>query len=127
MANRAGGSQLVHRVICERTYGPPPSDKHEAAHLCGNGHLGCVNPRHLAWKTSKENKADQLIHGTRMLGVKHHNSKLTNDDVRKIISLRDVMFQREIGEMFGINQQAVSLIQNGKRWQHLGYTLNMGI
>ncbi len=30
----------------------------EAAHTCGNGHLGCVNPGHLYWATHAENMAD---------------------------------------------------------------------
>lgn len=32
-----------HRLMCERRNGPAPSSKHQAAHSCGKGHLGCVN------------------------------------------------------------------------------------
>ncbi len=47
-----GKSHKAHRMLCEMVYGPPPTDKHQATHSCGNGHLGCVNPNHLEWKTS---------------------------------------------------------------------------
>lgn len=53
----------VHRLACEEVSGSPPSPKHEAAHSCGNGHLGCVNPRHLRWRTHKENMREMVEHG----------------------------------------------------------------
>lgn len=59
-----GKTQKVHRVMCEQAHGHPPTTKHHAAHECGNGHLGCINPRHLAWKTASENEADKIRHGT---------------------------------------------------------------
>lgn len=46
-----GKMLYAHRFMCELKNGPAPSDKHHAAHTCGNGHMGCVNPMHLAWKT----------------------------------------------------------------------------
>ncbi len=54
---------LVHRIICEQINGPAPSPKHEVAHNCGNGHLGCCAPNHLRWATRVENRADIKIHG----------------------------------------------------------------
>lgn len=59
-----GGQYLVSRVVCETVNGPPPTARHEAAHSCGKGHEGCVNPRHLSWKTPAENWADKYAHGT---------------------------------------------------------------
>lgn len=53
----------AHRYMCELAHGKPPTPKHEAAHSCGNGHLGCVNPRHLSWKTRAENQQDRSRHG----------------------------------------------------------------
>jgi hypothetical protein len=51
----------VHRLVCIEVHGKPPR-KHEAAHTCGNGHLGCVNPLHLKWKTHADNQRDILVH-----------------------------------------------------------------
>lgn len=52
----------AHRIVCEWENGPPPTPEHEAAHSCGNGHKGCVNRRHLSWKTRKENAEDRTLH-----------------------------------------------------------------
>ena len=57
-----GRVRHVHRIICEKTHGPPPTPTHEAAHSCGNGYLGCVNRRHLRWKTHKENMEEMSRH-----------------------------------------------------------------
>lgn len=53
-----GKKVLTHRISCERLNGPPPTPQHEAAHSCGNGHLGCVSPWHLRWLTHAENTAE---------------------------------------------------------------------
>lgn len=50
----------VHRVVCQRIHGVPPTDQHQAAHTCSNGHLGCVNPKHLYWATPTQNAADRM-------------------------------------------------------------------
>ena len=42
-----GKSRLVSRLVCEARNGPPPDQKSEARHTCGNGHLACVNQHHL--------------------------------------------------------------------------------
>jgi hypothetical protein len=52
----------VHRLVCEKYHGPPPSDSHEAAHGCGN--RPCFNEHHLRWATRKENAGDKIAHGT---------------------------------------------------------------
>lgn len=59
-----GKRVLASRYICAQVHGDPPSKRHEAAHLCGNGHLGCVSPLHLVWKTPAGNRADKAIHKT---------------------------------------------------------------
>lgn len=54
----------AHRFMCELAHGPAPADKPQCRHLCGNGHLGCVNPKHLRWATQSENHFDRRRHGT---------------------------------------------------------------
>lgn len=111
--------QYAHRAACEAINGPAPSSTHEAAHLCGNGHLGCVNPTHLMWKTRKENHADKRRHGTLQWGEKHTLSKLTEDDVRQIRALVGTMPQKQIAERFGVAQSRVSKIANRLEWRWL--------
>lgn len=113
-----GRNHVVSRLACEDVYGPPPTPHHEAAHSCGNGSLGCVNPRHLAWKTPVENHADKLVHGTRSRGEKHGAAKLTEADVVQIRSMRGTRSLREIATQFGVSRSAVSLIHLGKNWGH---------
>lgn len=49
-------------------------------------------------------------------GSSHPRAKLTEDDIRKIRSLRGLLSQKAIGEMFDIPQPTVSAIQLGKIW-----------
>lgn len=58
--------RTVHRLVCELVRGMPTSkSRNQAAHSCGNGHLGCVTANHLSWKTPLENSADIKRHGPR--------------------------------------------------------------
>jgi HNH endonuclease len=43
-----GQSMLLMTLVCERTYGPPPSAAHTACHPQGHD-PGCWNPRHITW------------------------------------------------------------------------------
>lgn len=54
--------RVASRVLCEIVHGDAPTEMHQAAHNCGNGHLACVNPHHLRWATPKENCSDKAIH-----------------------------------------------------------------
>lgn len=63
--NHDGRNLTVSRFLCAEVNGPPPTPDHVAAHSCGRGHTGCVNPRHLRWATRTENEADKIIHGTK--------------------------------------------------------------
>ena len=64
-------NHVVSRLVCEATHGPAPSAEHEAAHLCGKGHDGCVTKGHLVWKTPTENQADKAVHGTDNAGPRN--------------------------------------------------------
>lgn len=111
-----GRTQIVSRIVCERSNGPAPTPDHHAAHTCGNGSNGCVNMRHLLWKTRAENEADKIDHGTACLGERNPQAVLTEDDVAEIRRLRGEFTTRQIGDMFGISQTTVSAIHVGKRW-----------
>jgi len=112
----SGESVLVHRLVCEMVHGPAPSPKHEAAHLCGKGHLACCNPHHLRWKTPRENCDDQIVHGTRRYGSRHQNSKLSETDVREIRALKGKMTQKAIGALYGVCDSTIGAIHKGLRW-----------
>lgn len=109
----------VHRVVCEAVHGVPLPPADHAAHSCGNGRRGCVNPKHLSWKTPAENMADKIFHGTSTRGEKHNMVKLTEAQVREIISLKGKEVQRDIASRFGVSRAAISCIHRGKSWAWL--------
>lgn len=109
----------VSRRICEQVFGPAPSVDHQAAHSCGKGHLGCVNPKHVSWKTPADNAADRHIHGTMARGQKIGISKLTETKVREIRALKGKLPDREIAVMFGVSRRNISAIHCGVSWSWL--------
>lgn len=111
-----GKKRPVHRVVCARAHGEPPTPEHEAAHSCGNGHLGCINRKHLCWKTAVENAADKLTHGTDGRGEKNTSAKLTESDVLEIRRLRGIETQRSVAAMFGVGRTTVGMIQCRRNW-----------
>lgn len=109
-----GWFQTVSRVVCEQVNGLPPSDAHEAAHLCGKGHEGCVSGGHLRWAPHAENQADMYKHGTVLLGLRNPGGKLSDEEVAEIRSLIGRVSQQKIAEKFGVTQTLISRIKLGK-------------
>ena len=111
--------QYAHRVMCRLAHGEPPSPKHVAAHSCHNGQGGCISPRHLSWQTPRENLLARREVGTHSPKKRWTNKgSLTADQVRQIRSLKGRMNQRQIGALFGISYQHVSVVQRGKLRGH---------
>ena len=106
----------AHRLMCILTNGESPTSKHEAAHNCGNGMRGCVNPKHLEWKTPSENQLDRARHGTAVTSRYGKVGKLNKLQRQEIINLKGKMTQREIAKLYGVHFETVS------RWQRLGRT-----
>ena len=106
-----GKRVLVSREVCRRVSGNPVSESMHAAHSCGNGSGGCVNPKHLSWKTRSQNEADKIIHGTSNRGERCGRSVLTEDDVKKIFSLKG-----RVSSQFGVHQATISKIWKKQRW-----------
>lgn len=111
--SRGGRTLLVTRIVLSATSGDAPSQKHQAAHACGNRQ--CVNPRHLYWATQVENERDKLIHGTLMFGDKSNCTKLSEDDVAQIKTLCKSSKQRDVAKMFGVSESHVSSILSGRK------------
>nr|WP_156941956.1 hypothetical protein [Mesorhizobium sp. LNHC220B00] len=113
---KQGKTVYVSRLVCEEEHGPPPSPKHQAAHGCGNGRGGCVTRGHLSWKEPVANNADKLSHGTYQQGVRGSRSKLTEENVRAIRSLKGHLSRRQIALQFGISKGNVGFIHSGRTW-----------
>jgi DNA-binding transcriptional regulator YiaG len=107
---RRGKKVLAHRYICTIVHGEPPTPKHHAAHSCGKGHEGCVNPRHLSWKTNSENQLDRHQHGTNAKS----RTKLTPEQVDEIRSLKGAESTGVTAARFGISEATARHIQSGR-------------
>jgi hypothetical protein len=103
----------VSRAICMEIYGNPPTDKHQAAHSCSNGHLGCINPKHLRWATQIENSADD------QRGEDCSHSKLTEEHILEIRKLSRTMTSELIAKKYNVSRPHISRIINRKRWSWL--------
>lgn len=109
--NFQGRPRNAHRVMCIVAHGEAPFDKADAAHSCGNGHLGCCNPKHLSWKTHAANMADCEIHGTVARGEKYPASKVSDADALKIY--KDSRSNADIAKAYGVHRKLVYGIKNG--------------
>lgn len=111
-----GETYYASRIMCELAKGPPPSPDHESAHSCNKGHDGCVNPRHLSWKTHSGNQLDRRANGTsgKRSPLRH---KLTPEQVAEIRSLKGIETQAVIAARFGVSRENICIIQGGKSWK----------
>jgi hypothetical protein len=120
----------INRIVCEAFHGPPPSDRHHAAHNDGISQNNAA--ANLRWALPVANEADKLAHGTACIGERHWSKSmperrargeghgrtiLTADDVRAIRA--DDRFQRAIAKDFGVSQRTVWNIKAGKVWGHV--------
>ena len=116
-----GRSQYAARLVCEAQHGSSPSNDHEAAHSCGNGHLACINGKHLRWATPKENAADRILHGTVNSGERNGKSKLTAAQVKEVFSrFSSGEPAASIAKDFPFgNPRSIYQITSGKTWNEV--------
>jgi hypothetical protein len=113
-----GKIKRAHKVMCEMVHGPAPSPLHHAAHSCGNGKGGCINPQHISWKTPSENMLDKRKHGTARAGL-GRKGKLTAEQVLQIRKLEGKLSQIAIAKQFNITESNVMKIHQRKTWAHI--------
>lgn len=106
-----GELYYAHRFMCQLVNGPPPSPTHEASHSCGKGHLSCVNPRHLSWKTPSENKWEQSRHGTNRGSSWGNKGALNPDQVRVIRVSKE--HRKILAARYGLSTSAIRRVQYG--------------
>lgn len=114
-----GKTVRAHRYMCTLTHGPAPSPNHDTAHSCGQGHNGCIHPKHLRWATRVENVADMISHGTAPRGSKAPWAKLSDEDVRFIRNQQGKRTQKDLASDFKVSRSLIGLIQQRKRWAYL--------
>ncbi len=73
---------------------------------------GCVNPRHLAWKTNSQNQLDRRKNGNMLRNNYGPKSRLEASKIAQIVNLRGKKTQVEIAKIFGVSLGCVQY------WQH---------
>jgi hypothetical protein len=114
-----GKRRTAHRTVCRLQHGEPPFPGAQAAHSCGKGHEGCVNPNHLYWATRVENAADMVRHGRSTRG-RRHNTILSEADV---ISIRAQVAagktRTAVAKDYGVTRNCISLVCSRTTWGHI--------
>jgi HNH endonuclease len=128
-----GWPYRASRVAYRLSMNQDPGDN-LVCHTCDN--RKCIAPAHLFLGSNNDNIQDMVKKGRQARGEKHgfalhpesvargsRNwwSKLTESDVVEIRALyaKGGKTQRQIGAMFGINNQNVSMIVNRISWRHI--------
>lgn len=106
-----GQHQYAHRFMCELANGPAPTPEHQAAHSCGKGHTGCVNPRHLRWATNSENQLERRAHGTGK-PPNQPKRKLTVEQIAEVRALKGKVTQYELAQRFGVKTGSIEYWQS---------------
>lgn len=108
-----------YRFICIWVFGPPKHPKMQAAHSCGNGHLGCTNPKHLRWATHLENIEDKILQGRTTRGERSASAKLTESQVIEIRMAADAESAASLAKRYGVSRATISDIIQRRRWEHV--------
>lgn len=107
----------AHRYAWELTYGAIPAGLC-ARHKCDNPE--CCNPEHLGLGTHADNMQDRAVRLTGARGSKLRQAKFGEQDV---VAIRQRYhageLQRVLAAEFGVGQDVISRLVNGKTWRHV--------
>jgi len=110
-------NKSAHRISYELYSGKIPEGM-VVMHSCDNS--SCVNPKHLSLGTPLDNHNDKMNKGRQARGEKMNTAKLTESDVREIISLAKQGYSNaEICQTFKITNAHVGNIKKRLSWKHL--------
>lgn len=105
----------AHRVSFSEAFGPIP-DGLSVLHRCDV--RCCVNPNHLFTGTQKQNLRDMRRKGRGPLGESHGRSKLTEDQVIRILEMcRKGETYAKVSKIFKVCPQTIANIHQGKNWK----------
>jgi len=119
-----GKTVFTHRFVLETKLERPIRNGYMVCHECNN--RICCNPVHLREGTAKENTKD-MINANRQAtgdkvsqpGEKHGMSKLTNNEVIEIRSLRNIESVHQIAKLFNVSPSCISGFHLRKTWKHI--------
>lgn len=116
--NNKSHTRLVHRIVLLVFKGPCPKGM-EACHNDGDEGNNCLI--NLRWDTHKNNCADMVRHGTRIVGENHYQSKLSEKEVIEIKKLYSLGYTKmALAKQFNVSSRNIFFIVNNNSWQHAG-------
>jgi hypothetical protein len=100
-----GRRTLAHRVSFELHHGPIPGG-FCVCHRCDIPI--CVNPAHLFLGTQADNMRDMAAKNRKAIGERNGHAKLSDDDVRLVLSLAGIEMHRTIAARFGVERSTIT-------------------
>ncbi len=115
---RLGESIFAHRLSYEMHVRPIPPGA-VICHRCDTP--ACVNPSHLFAGTQADNLRDAKVKGRMARGERQRCAKLTAAQVTEARQLYKTtpIYQRELGELYGVSPSVIGQAINGKTWRHI--------
>jgi hypothetical protein len=114
--NNYSNYKRINRLVAE-AFIPNPENKPEVNHKDGNKQNN--NDWNLEWNTNQENKSHAVKNKLNSFGEKCYLSKLTEEDVLKLRSLKGKMKTKDLAYKFKITRLTVYRILNNKLWKQL--------
>ncbi len=111
-----GRSNVASRYLCELAHGAAPSEDHEAAFLCANGRGGCVNPRHLVWRSRTDNIQVKVAEGRSARGFQMPKAKLDEQKVREIRMAYPFATVSELATAHRVSRTTIYDIIKRRKW-----------
>ena len=114
-----GHHTTASRAMCAAAHGPAPQSGMHAAHSCGNGNQGCVNPKHLRWATPTENAHDNVILGAVVRGTRQGTARMNAVDILGVRLMAKSQPHKVAAAEFGLARQYVGKIMRKETWRVL--------
>jgi hypothetical protein len=109
--------ECSHVLSYKHFIGPIPEGK-LVCHECD--FRPCCNPEHLFLGTYGDNQKDMAAKDRVAFGERHHNAKITENDVLEIYRLgRCRTSPKDIADRFGVTASSIRKVLNGDHWRRL--------
>lgn len=111
-------SFFIHRIVAHAFIGARPKGL-ECCHNDGNSRNNHIE--NIRYDTHKNNGADSIKHGVMPHGERHHDAKLTEQNVREIrFKHLPRKYTREmLAQEYGVSYSTIHHILGGRTWKYL--------
>lgn len=117
MLGYRGKLHHASRLMCIVAHGEPPTPQHQAAHNCDNGHLACMNQKHLEWKTCSDNHLDRRRNGTTTTNRYGNAGALSRDEVVAIRTMKDRPTNTTLAKRYGVSMGTIRRVLSGETYR----------